>query len=89
MVVSYVNFQFLMSNVNMDIFLKIIQKIVFIFHFQTNFDLHIVINMFVKFHDVVKFLLIDNLIDMKIQSCFQTTSVFHDKNGIFFVIKGF
>jgi len=43
-----------MSNVNMDIFPKIIKKVVFVFHFQTNSDLHIVINMFVKFHDVVK-----------------------------------
>ncbi len=44
--------------------------------------------MFVKFHDVVKLLLIDNFIDMKIQICVQTTSVFHDKM-VFFVIKCF
>jgi hypothetical protein len=66
----------------MDIFPKIIQKVVFVFHFQTNSDLHIVINMFVKFHDVVKFLLIDILVDMKIQSCFQTTNCFSSRNGV-------
>ncbi len=59
-----------MSNVSIDMFPKIIQKFVFFFHFQKKFDLHIVINMFVQFHDVVKFLLIDILVDMKIQSFF-------------------
>jgi hypothetical protein len=47
-----------MLNVNMDISLKIIQKVEFDFHSQTIFNFHIVVNMFLNLHYVVKFLLI-------------------------------
>jgi hypothetical protein len=42
----------------MDISLKIIQKVEFDFHSQTIFNFHIVVNMFLNLHYVVKFLLI-------------------------------
>jgi len=66
-----------MLNVNMDISPRIIQKVEFVFHSQTIFNLHIVINMFVNLHYVVKFLLIDIFMHIKIQSYFETTIVFH------------
>jgi hypothetical protein len=72
----------------MDISPKIIQKVVFVFHFQTTSNSHIVINMLKKFHHVVKFLLIEILIQMKIQSYFQKTIFFHHEM-VLFVIKCF
>jgi len=41
-------------NLNMNIFLKTFEKVEYVFHFQTNFDLHIVLNMFLMIQHYVK-----------------------------------
>jgi hypothetical protein len=43
----------------MDIFPKTFQQVVFVFHFQTNYDLHIASNMHMKIQCYVKILLFD------------------------------
>jgi hypothetical protein len=58
-------------NLNMDIFLKTFEKVEFVFHFQTNFDLHIVLNMLVMIQHYVKIPLFDTDIHKTFQCCFQ------------------
>jgi hypothetical protein len=60
----------------MDIFLKTFEKIGFVFHFQTNFDLHIVLNMFVMIQHYVKIPLFDIHIHKTFQYCFQKNILF-------------
>ncbi len=43
-------------NLNMNIFLKTFENVEYVFHFQTNFDLHIVLNMFLMIQHYVKIL---------------------------------
>jgi len=43
----------------MDILNNVFEQVEFVFHFQTNFDLHIVANMFVIIQCYIKILLFD------------------------------
>jgi hypothetical protein len=59
--VSYVNiiYPFLIFESKYGFFKITFEKVEFVFHFQTNFNLHIVSNVFVMIQHYVKFFLFD------------------------------
>jgi hypothetical protein len=67
----------------MDIFSKIFQQVVSIFHFQTSYDLHIASNMHMKIQCYVKILLFDIHTHTIIQYYFQKISLLHHEKKNF------
>ncbi len=65
----------------MDIFLKAFQQVVFVVHFQTNYDLHIASNMHMKIQCYVKILLFEILAHTITQYYFQKISLLHSENN--------